>query len=149
VTVLIEIAAIEPPKEGKKVAKVITTTGARLEIWPNKLAGLKTGGRYAVELATREWEGNTIHKIAKIVPADQAGAQEPKSEAPGPANSVAPFVSSEASFVATVLAAYVAAGKIADKAELWQTTLMLRGLWNAAFVNNSPAAQRQTERNTG
>jgi len=50
-TTIIEIAAIRPPKEGKKVATVVSNTGQSFEIWPEKAAPLKIGERYDIELA--------------------------------------------------------------------------------------------------
>jgi hypothetical protein len=51
---IIEIAAIRPPKEGKKVATVVAGDGRSFEIWPEKAAPLKIGERYDIEIETRE-----------------------------------------------------------------------------------------------
>jgi hypothetical protein len=126
---LIEIAETHPPQFGKKVAKVVAAGGQEFEIWPEKLAGLQVGGRYEIDVAEREYNGRTIRKITKATPAN--GAAKPNGN--GAATTIMP-VGGEPQFVATVLAALIGAGEVKhDKRELYEATLMLRGLWGATF----------------
>ncbi len=48
---LIEVAETHPPQYGKKVATVIAKGGDKFEIWPEKLADLKAGAKYEVDVA--------------------------------------------------------------------------------------------------
>jgi hypothetical protein len=104
---LIEIAETHPPQFGKKVATVVAAGGQKFEIWPEKLAGLQVGASYDVDVADREYNGRTIRKITKATPAT----------APAATNGNA-----------------VPSGEVKnDKAELYATTKMLRGLWGATI----------------
>jgi hypothetical protein len=125
---LIEIAETHPPGYGKKVAKVVAAGGQEFEIWPEKLASLQVGGRYDVDVAEREYNGRTIRKITKATPAN--GAAKPTANG----NASTGATSGETEFVATVLAALVMKGEVANnKRQLFDATEMLRGLWGATF----------------
>src|SRR5215510_13758585 len=103
---LIEIAETHPPQFGKKVATIVAKNGEKFEIWPEKLPDIRVGAKYDVHVEEREYQGRTIRKITKGVP----------------------------EFVATVLAAMIAAGVVKnDKRQLFETTQILRGLWGATF----------------
>ena len=124
---LIEIAETHPPQNGKKVAKVIAKGGQEFEIWPEKLAGIQVGARYEIDVAEREYNGRTIKKITKATPAN--GAAKPNGHAP-----TATTADGEPEFVATVLAALIMKGEVANnKRQLFDATQMLRGLWGATF----------------
>jgi hypothetical protein len=125
---IIEIASIRPPKEGKKVATVVSDKGQSFEMWPEKAAALKIGERYDIEIETREFNGRPIRKITK---AKQVGAANgnarsiPISTTPADA---------ELAFVSSTLNAFIAAGKIGlDARELGQATQLLRMLWSHTF----------------
>jgi hypothetical protein len=125
---LIEIAETHPPQFGKKVATVIAKGGDKFEIWPEKLADFQVGAKYDVDVAEREYSGRTIRKITKATPAN--GVAHPTANGSVPAAAT----DGEAEFVATVLAALIQAGEVKnDKAQLFHTTNMLRGLWGATF----------------
>jgi hypothetical protein len=125
---LIEIAETHPPGYGKKVATVIAKGGDRFEIWPEKLADLKAGARYDVDVEERDYNGRTFRKITKATPVNGAAK---------PANGHAPTATTadgEPEFVATVLAALIMKGEVANnKRQLFDATQMLRGLWGATF----------------
>jgi len=125
---LIEIAETHPPQYGKKVATVIAKGGDKFEIWPEKLADLKAGAKYEVDVAERDYNGRTIRKITKATPVNGAAK---------PANGHAPTATTadcEPEFVATVLAALIMKGEVANnKRQLFDATVMLRGLWGATF----------------
>jgi len=125
---LIEVAETHPPGYGKKVATVIAKGGDKFEIWPEKLADLRVGAKYDVDVAEREYQGRKIHKITKATPAN--GAAKP-ANGPAPAAMTA---DGEPEFVATVLAALIMKGEVANnKRQLFDATQMLRGLWGATF----------------
>jgi hypothetical protein len=125
---LIEIAETHPPQNGKKVATVVAAGGQKFEIWPEQLAGLHVGARYDVDVAEREYNGRTIRKITKATPAN--GAAKPTANG----NASTGATSGEPEFVATLLAALVMKGEVANnKRQLFDATEMLRGLWGATF----------------
>jgi|SRR5215470_16156583 len=122
---LIEIAETHPPQFGKKVATIVAKNGEKFEIWPEKLPDIRVGAKYDVHVEEREYQGRTIRKITKAVPANGAANAH---AAP------APVTNGEPEFVATVLAAMIAAGVVKnDKRQLFETTQILRGLWGATF----------------
>jgi hypothetical protein len=122
---VIEVASIRPPREARKPGHVIAADGAAFECWPEKLNKLQVGQRYAVEVETREWQGRPIRKITKAQPAAHRNGKQPTpanaAHTPRLPPSAAAEVSencssvgtvSERSFVATVLCAFIAAGKV-------------------------------------
>jgi hypothetical protein len=128
-TTIIEIAAIRPPKEGKKVATVVSNTGQSFEIWPDKASSLREGACYEVEVETREWNGRPIRKITKAKPTAAAANGNARSIPISPAPADA-----EMTFVSSTLNAFIAAGKIGlDARELGQATQLLRLLYSHTF----------------
>lgn len=129
--VLIEVLSIEPPKPGGKVYNVVTTTGAKLEIWPDKIAEIRIGGRYGVELKEREFKGRTIRTITRIAP---------PSEPPQDTKAVPSSAGVEA-FCAAMLAAFIASGeiKLGEEKKLADATSMLKRLHNWAFAGQISA----------
>jgi len=125
---LIEVAETHPPQYGKKVATVIAKGGDKFEIWPEKLADLRVGAKYDVDVAEREYQGRKIHKITKATPAN--GAAKPVNGH----TTVTTTGDGEPEFVATVLGALIMKGEVANnKRQLFEATQMLRGLWGATF----------------
>ena len=122
---LIEIAETHPPANGKKVGAVVAKDGSKFEIWPEKLADLRVGGQYDVDIAERDFNGRTIRKITKARPATTAT----NGHAPSAASA-----SGESKFVATVLVALIMKGEVTNnKRQLFDATQMLRGLWGATL----------------
>jgi hypothetical protein len=134
-TTIIEIAAIRPPKEGKKVATVVSNTGQAFEIWPDKASSLREGASYECEVETREWNGRPIRKITKAKPAAAAANGNARSIPISPAPPDA-----ELAFVSSTLNAFIAAGKVnLDARELGQATQLLRLLWSHTFGSSGGA----------
>jgi hypothetical protein len=136
-TTIIEIAAIRPPKEGKKVATVVAATGQSFNIFPDKLAkfGLTEGARYACVIEEREFQSRTYRTITGAKPAEAAANGNAKSIpiATAPADA-------EAAFVSNTLNAFIAAGKVnLDARELGQATQLLRLLWSHTFGSSGGA----------
>ncbi len=131
--ILIEVLSIEPPAPGKKVAIVTTTTGAALEIFPEKMSELRPGARYNVELKEREFKGRTYRTITKIDAPNESAAPRQQSHPSAPVAAGTPE-----QFCATLLAAYIRAGeiKLGDEKLLADTTSMLKRLWNWGFGEN-------------
>ena len=133
---LIEVARIEPPSGNRKVGKVTTVTGLDFEIWPDKLAALRVGARYNVEVAEREFRNKTYRKITKVLPANghsnghsaTNGAKAPIALAPpNPAHEA------EWQFVRELLAAGLSTGAVNFAAQdLRGAITMLRALWRDA-----------------
>jgi hypothetical protein len=116
---VIEVASIRPPRAGRSPGHVIDASGACFECWPEKLGKLQVGQRYAVEVETREWQGRGIRKIVRATPADggakkSAPTRPERRDGNGLAKTTANPVSADAgqAFVATVLCAFIAAGKV-------------------------------------
>jgi hypothetical protein len=113
---IIEVASIRPPKQGKKVATVVDATGASFECWPEKVATLQVGKRYAVEVETREWQGRPIRKITKAEPADRratpGNGHHPAKPTASQTTQPPSGGVSEHAFVASILTAFIAAGKV-------------------------------------
>jgi hypothetical protein len=149
---IIEVASIRPPREARKPGHVIAADGAAFECWPEKLNKLQVGQRYAVEVETREWQGRPIRKITKAQPASDGGpkksappkvdrreangARKPGSENPVPADA-------GQSFVATVLCAFIAAGKVGLVADEIATAIdtVRAGCRRARQINGGGNAQ--------
>jgi predicted DNA-binding antitoxin AbrB/MazE fold protein len=140
-TTIIEIAAIRPPKEGKKVATVVSDTGQSFEIWPDKAAKLTEGKRYEVEIEEREWNSRTIRKITKTKEVMQTERSVRERETPTerphdtrPQPGATAGADQERDFVLRVLNAFIAAGQVKlDARELAQATTLLRMLWSSQF----------------
>lgn len=131
---VIEIAAIRPPKEGKKVATVVAGDGRSFEMWPEKAAPLKIGESYAIEVETREFNGRPIRKIVKAKPAIAANGHAPGNGHAKPDPAPSPPADAELRFVSATLNAFIAAGKVnLDARELGQATQLLRMLWSHTF----------------
>jgi hypothetical protein len=127
---LIEVAETHPPQYGKKVATVIAKGGDKFEIWPEKLADLKAGAKYEVDVAERDYNGRTIRKITKATPVNGAA----KLNGNGSAAAAVTPIDGEPQFVATVLAALILKGEVHNnKRQRFEATNMLRGLWGATF----------------
>ena len=130
---VIEIAQVRPPSEPRKPGHVVDASGASFEAWPEKLAKLQVGQRYAVEIEEREWHGRPIRKIGHVKSAEQSAADRPATLG-NPALA-------EQAFVARVLGAGVISGQVKfDPAELTRATRMLQMLWGQSF--NSPLSER-------
>jgi hypothetical protein len=135
---IIEVVSIRPPKEGKRVATVVDATGASFECWPEKVATLQVGKRYAVEVETREWQGRPIHKITKAEPADRratpGNGHHPAKPTASQAIQPQPGGGSEQAFVASIVSAFIAAGKVdLDRGQLEQAVSLARALWRCTL----------------
>jgi hypothetical protein len=127
-TTVIEIAAIRPPAANKKLATIVSETGQAFGIWPDKLGPLKVGGRYGIEFEELEFRGRPYRRITKVRPSTGNGhANGHATTAPAPADA-------EQAFVATVLGAFIAAGRVGlDARDLEQATTLVRSLWRVTF----------------
>jgi UDP-N-acetylmuramyl tripeptide synthase len=123
---IIEVASIRPPGAPRKPGHVIDVSGASFEAWPEKLAKLQVGRRYAIEIEEREFKGQTFRKITKAQPVaggtnrtqkqtalneDGYQSANPRRVADLNVAHVQPLPPAQA-FLATVLCAFIAAGKV-------------------------------------
>jgi hypothetical protein len=132
---VIEIASIRPPQQARRPGHVVGADGAAFECWPEKLNKLQVGERYAVEVETREWQGRPIRKIVKAQPFTGAPRLETRSVA-GQAseNRSAPVSTAEQAFVASIVSAFIAAGKVdLDRGQLEQAITLARALWRCTL----------------
>jgi hypothetical protein len=126
---VIEIAAIRPPAANKKLATIVSETGQSFGIWPDKIGPLKVGGRYGIEFEELEFRGRPYKKITKVQPANPGNGH-----ANGHATTTTAPADAEQAFVATVLGAFVVAGRVGlDARELEQATTLVRSLWHVTF----------------
>jgi hypothetical protein len=142
---VIEIASIRPPREARKPGHVVDADGAAFECWSDKLNKLEVGQRYAVEVETREWQGRPIRKVVKAQPFRNGAFAEPPikigGKTPSPAGEVSgngsareQFSAAEHAFVATIVSAFIAAGKVdLDRGQLEQAVTLARALWRCTL----------------
>jgi hypothetical protein len=135
---VIEIQAIRPPREPRKPGHIIDADGASFEAWPEKLAKLQVGQRYAVEVETREWQGRPIRKIVKAQPFEGLNQQAVKAAhaqvLPAKTAPVAAATTTEQAFVASIVSAFIAAGKVdLDRGQLEQAVTLARALWRCTL----------------
>jgi hypothetical protein len=152
---VIEVQAIRPPQNARRPGHVVDANGAAFECWPEKLSKLQVGERYAVEVETREWQGRPIRKIVKAQPFTEASRRnrtnvsDLKTRSPSEpvsgngsvaeqfsknCSSSAQFSTAERTFVASIVAAFIAAGKVdLDRGQLEQAVTLARALWRCTL----------------
>jgi hypothetical protein len=142
---VIEIASIRPPRDARKPGHVVDANGAAFECWPEKLNKLEVGQRYAVEVETREWQGRPIRKIIKAQPFADAARRDRTNVSDLKTRSHAGQVSenysssgtvlaAEQTFVASIVSAFIAAGKVdLDRGDLDQAVTLARALWRCTL----------------
>lgn len=64
----IEVAYVNPPKEGRKMGDVKDTDGQYWKVWPDKLDFFKPGHKYDIEYTTDEFKGKTFCMVKKMTP---------------------------------------------------------------------------------
>jgi hypothetical protein len=133
--ITIEVVETHPPQNGKKLATVKTKNGEQFGIWPDKLATLRVGQRYEIEVAENEFKGRIYRKITAVKPVNGASMTAAASApAAGAANE-------ERQFLRELLAAGVRTGAVAFSANDLRTAVaMLRALWRD--VTQGPAPPR-------
>jgi hypothetical protein len=123
---LIEIAETHPAQVGRKSATVIAKGGQRFDVWPEQLADFRIGAKYDVDVSERTFKGRTYQSITKARPINGVARSN------GAAGAAA--ADGESQFIGAVLAGLIAAGQVTnDRAQLYEATMMLRGLWGATF----------------
>jgi hypothetical protein len=133
---VIEIASIRPPRDARKPGHVVDANGAAFECWPEKLNKLEVGQRYAVEVETREWQGRPIRKIIKAQPFADAARRDPAGVPPDTPETggMPPVAGAEQAFVASIVSAFIAAGKVdLDRGQLEQAVTLARALWRCTI----------------
>jgi hypothetical protein len=135
---VIEVASIRAPREARKPGHVVDASGAAFECWPEKLNKLEVGQRYAVELETREWQGRPIRKIVKAHLADHratsGNGHHPAKSATSLTARPQPGTGSEPAFVASIVSAFIAAGKVdLDRGQLEHAVTLARALWRCTL----------------
>lgn len=109
---LIEVAEVHSPHPGKKLAKVKARTGQEFNIWPDKLAALRIGQCYDIEVEETEFKGRTYYKITKVNGAAPVERGQSSTGAASPGALATLHQSEESMFVRDVLVAFIRAGKI-------------------------------------
>jgi hypothetical protein len=121
VTTIIEVAETHPPQNGKKLAKVKTKTGEEFGIWPDKLSVLQVGGRYQIEFDESEFKGKVYRKITKANPVVSTSSNPAATDA-------------EQQFVAAVLSAAIAEGKVSiETSAMVNAIKAVRAAWANTF----------------
>jgi hypothetical protein len=144
---VIEIASIRPPRAARSPGHVVDADGASFECWPEKLGKLQVGQRYAVEVETREWQGRPIRKIVKAQPFEGLNRQSANrtresdlktrsstGQVSGNGSATERFSTAEHTFVASIVSAFIAAGKVdLDRGQLEQAVALARALWRCTL----------------
>lgn len=148
-TLTMTIAEINLPKPDKKRGIIKGTNGNRLGCFAEKIGLFEIGKTYEIEHSDGEYQ-NVISAKLTVGPVVQLAAAREAAAAPASAPREKEFgwqthpVDAERMFVCSILNAYIAAGKVGlDKGELASTTMMLRGLWNYAFVSNGRGQEQR------
>jgi hypothetical protein len=131
-TQIIEIALTEPPEQGRSMGNVFSTAGEKFKAWPDKIAQLKIGGSYAVEVTDHEFNGHSYRKITKVKAANGGAAKITNGESSGTSTAPHRPASGEAEwqFVRELLVVGVRTGAVAFSAHDLNTAIaMLRALW--------------------
>jgi hypothetical protein len=68
-TVVITVAGIEWPKEGKKQGKIIDSTGKKWNVWANQINDFQQYQSYEVTFETNDFKGQTYYIIKSAKPA--------------------------------------------------------------------------------
>lgn len=138
----IQVTETHPPGAGRKMGTVVTADGQRFNAYPEMLANIQIGRRYAVKTESWDNKGRTYHKIIEASPFNgpaPAANGNGVAHSAGNGNGHAPAagsVSTEAAFVREVLAALILKGDVVyTKKSLYDATQLLRGLYAATFGN--------------
>ena len=132
----ITVAKINHAAAGKKRNVVISTDGETFGVWPEKIALFKVGNTYDVEIDERVLNGMVLHNITDARPSDKPAAATSPDRQAGKQTSrqVRQADNSEQIFVCCALKELIRAGEVKnDKRQLWETTNMLRQLWQHTF----------------
>ena len=145
----IEVAYVNPPKEGAKKGSIKTKDGKYISVWPDKLNQFTVGGRYSVNVdATTTDEGKTFFSLKNVVgstPAQAGNAGAAKGGARSSDDAMA--------VMAIVGKAYEGTGGIPDAATLAMQMKAIRVAWHRAFNEFDPTTvvvtqtQRQQQQN--
>lgn len=145
-TTTIEIAYVNPPKEGRKTGSVKTKEGQYYDVWPNMLAQFKEGCTYTVEYTERDFKGTMYRTVQKILPATpgtatkapatNGGYYQPRPTAPQDA---------ERMFVCALLVAFIRAGKIEGGGQLVPSINLIREAWKKTLGNPQQADDMNDE----
>ena len=130
-SVMIEIARIEPVPPGKKLAKVMTTGGESYHCWPDKISTLKVGACYSIEYSESEFNGRPWRKLTKVQPVNGNGHAPAAEPAPVPAEAgKAGKAGGEREFIRDLLVVGIRTGAVAFSSHDLRTAVtMLRTLW--------------------
>jgi len=146
-TITMTIARINPPKPDKKRGTLEGTDGVRIGVFAEKLHLFNVGNTYEIEHTDGEYRNvlSARQVSAPVVSLDAARAAAAPTAAQFQTKEFGwqtHPVDAERMFVCSILNAAITAGRVnLDRKELAETTMMLRGLWNYAFVANGAARQ--------
>lgn len=123
-TAAIQVAYVNPPKEGKTKGSIKTDQGEFYEVFPNQLGLFRPGASYEIDYSERNWQGKVYRTVNKCRPQDKPAVV--RSEG----NSTAPSNETEFEFVARVLSASIQACAVTYTREgLTDAVRMLRSVY--------------------
>jgi hypothetical protein len=153
----ITVKYLNPPREGKKRGSIKTTDDRFFGVFPETIHLFNVGGTYEIEYTDGEYANvkpGSVKQVASSAPLVPAVAPPPPRAGEGGEGEALAHVrtdyfrqthpiDAERMFVCSLLNAAIAKGLVTlDRKQLAETTLMLRGLWNYAFVANARDAQK-------
>ncbi len=129
-TLILTVAAINPPKPNGKKSKIIGTNNEAVYAFPDKAAKFTTGRSYEIDCSTSDYNGKTLNHLESFteVEAVKAPAATLPSQGGGSA-----FRTPEQMFVSEILAAYIAAGRLEKPSMLLAATMEVRKVWHHTF----------------
>jgi hypothetical protein len=142
--VTLTVAEIKWPAEGKARGNIIAADGRKFGCFREKFGLFQVGGTYDVEISDGQYQNVVNAKLAAAASPAAQTAAAPSAPAPGAnghSNGNGHYrptdpVDAERMFVCATLTAFIKAGEVKnDKRQLWETTNMLRALWNHSFGN--------------
>src|SRR5258707_15291656 len=136
-TLILTVSRIDPPKpNGGKKSKIIGTNNEAVYAFPDKAAKFTTGRSYEIDCSTSDYNGKTLNHLESFT---EVEAKTPAATLPpqpfdkgsgGGQGGGSAFRTPEQMFVSEMLVALIEAKQVGnDKQQLWDTTKMLRGLW--------------------
>lgn len=133
--VIVKIAYVNPPQQGRKNGSIKTDTGEFYGVPPAMLSQFTQGGTYSVEYGERIYNGRTYKDIksASMINAPSGGGRQTDD------------VTSERIFVCGAINSALQSGQlnIGDEEAVTHAVAMLRSVWARTFGGRSQAAAQQ------
>lgn len=129
-TAAIQVAYVNPPKEGKTKGSIKTNEGEFYEVFPNQLGLFRPGAAYEIEYSERNWQGKVYRTVNKCRPQDKPAVVRSTGQSDVAGND------QEFEFVSRALSASIQACAVTYTREgLTDAARMLRHVYHDAFTH--------------